>query len=178
MITCDPINDRIEMGDMDVTMTSIMNAMDSRDKHWCIVPLNKSGKYLGIVFSHLKIDNDDMPKTLVMYGMAVHDVQPGEKFKTAKRSMRVCATHRWFKCPAMFLVGENDFGYKHRKDLFRKAAASGWFKGARVPKPLWENRMYPALENAEGVIVGAGLNGGVWANCRPVGSESICHTNE
>lgn len=163
-LRCDPTNDWIGTDNIQMVMSTIMNQMDSRDKHWCVVPMNKSGKYLGIVFSHVQIDNDDNPKTLVMYGMAVHDVHTGEKFKTAKRSMRKCATQRWFKCPGMFLVGENEFGYGDRKDLFLKASRNGFFKGPRVPKPMWVNRMCPALENADGVIVCAGIVDGVWMN--------------
>lgn len=150
---------------MEMTLTPLLNEMDSRDKHWCVVPMNKSGKFLGIVYSHLMINNGDKPKTLVMYGMAVHDVQPGETFKSAKRTMRTCATQRWFKCPGMLLLGENEFGYGARKDLFLKASRSGFFKGQRLPKAFWENRMTPALDN-NGVIVGAGLVDGVWINVR------------
>lgn len=130
-------------------LTSILDIMDIRDKHWCFVKMNRSGKYLGVVFSHVEFKY----RMIVMYGMAVHDVKTGESMKITKRILRKCATGRYFKCPGVFLVGEEEFAYSKRKSLFLQVSRSV-FKGPRLPRKLWENRMYPDLEQ-NNVILGA-----------------------
>lgn len=165
LIICDPLNDRIWGSNMEMTMTPLLNEMDFRDKHWCYVPMNKSGKMLGIVYSHLVFENAGDPKTLVMYGMAVYDVRTNESLRTVKRKLRQCATQRWFKCPGMCLVGMSEFVSKERKQMFLNMSRGGGFKGPRHPKRLWAHRMIPAKQT-NGKVVTSGFLDGIWENAK------------